>query len=165
MNYQKIVYNDMVNGEGIRTTLFVSGCEHACRGCYNQATWNPDNGTQFTEETLSEIIESLRPNHISGLSLTGGDPLHPDNLETVIDILVEVKSEFGNTKDIWLWSGYDLPGIRGFRTFTYGDSLRYKIVHQYIDVFIDGKFIQELHDPSLEWRGSSNQIIHKIKDC
>lgn len=153
MNYQKIVNNDMVNGEGLRVTLFVSGCEHACRGCYNQSTWNPNNGFEFTNKEVDEIIALLNPPHISGLSLSGGDPLLGQNLPAIHRLIKRVRSVYGNTKTIWMWTGYQYSEL---------DPIR-KMIADLTDVVIDGKFIKELHDPSLQWRGSSNQIINTIK--
>lgn len=152
----------MVNGEGVRTTLFVSGCEHACRGCYNQATWNPDNGIPFTRETLDEIIKSLEPDYVTGLTLTGGDPFFKGNITWVCRILMEVRKHFGDTKDIWVWSGYTLEEILSGCMEDLNMAWRWELL-SFIDVFIDGKFIQELHDPTLAWRGSSNQTIHRLK--
>ncbi|WP_413701627.1 anaerobic ribonucleoside-triphosphate reductase-activating protein [Psychromonas sp. KJ10-10] len=145
---------DVVNGVGTRCTLFVSGCEHACPGCYNQKTWRTDAGHIFTQELEDAIIKDLNDTRVrkKGLSLSGGDPLHPKNLTAVLKLIKRVVNECDN-KDIWLWSGYTLTEL----------SNAQKEVIAFVDVFIDGKFEQDLVDPSLQWRGSSNQIIHYLK--
>ncbi|MGL5014496.1 MAG: anaerobic ribonucleoside-triphosphate reductase activating protein [Bacteroidales bacterium] len=161
MNYHALFKNDMVNGEGVRVTLFVGGCIHACKGCYNQSTWNPDNGTPFTDETTNSIIEALRPSYIAGLSLSGGDPLFPGNLHDILKLILIVRKEFGDTKNIWLWSGFTLNEIIG------GPEeidwvLRREIIEN-IDVLIDGKFEEDKHEHGLLFRGSTNQVIHRMK--
>jgi len=154
MNYSAYYPVDVVNGEGTRCTLFVSGCTHNCRGCYNKATWNTNYGEVFTKEIEDRVIEDLQSTRIpiQGISLSGGDPLHPANLTAIIKLIKRISTECP-TKDVWLWSGYTLD-----------NSLLYlqRQVLSYVDVFIDGKFIQELADPKLLWRGSSNQVIHRF---
>ncbi|UUM32624.1 anaerobic ribonucleoside-triphosphate reductase-activating protein [Vibrio japonicus] len=154
MNYQKYHQVDVVNGEGTRCTLFVSGCEHNCRGCYNQTTFNPNSGHPYTQQLEDQIIADLQDTRIKrrGLSLSGGDPLHPANVDTILQLVKRVKSECIG-KDIWLWTGYTLGELN--------ESQR-KVV-EYIDVLIDGKFEQDKKDLNLEWRGSSNQVIHRFK--
>ncbi len=151
MNYHKYYPVDVVNGTGTRCTLFVSGCIHQCRGCYNQSTWKLDSGIPFTQELEDKIIEDLNDTEIKrqGLSLSGGDPLHPNNVPYVLKLVKRVREECPG-KDIWLWTGYKLSEL----------NEEQKEVVSYLDVMIDGKFVQELKDPSLHWRGSSNQIIH-----
>lgn len=154
---------DVVNGEGTRVTLFVSGCSHACKGCYNQKTWRPDFGYEYTKEIEDAIIRDLNDSLIKkrGISLSGGDPLYCDNLETIYSLIKRVRRECPE-KDIWLWSGYTLKQLEENKENSKEDMLRYKIVTS-VDTFIDGKFEQENHDPSLRFRGSSNQIIHTFK--
>ncbi|QEG09008.1 anaerobic ribonucleotide reductase small subunit [Aeromonas phage 4_4572] len=159
MRYSALYKNDVVNGEGVRVTLFVSGCDHQCRGCYNKSTWNPDNGNDFTIETIEEILESLKPDHISGLTLTGGDPLYTGNISEILRLTSLIRYAFGNTKNIWMWTGYTLDELNDFEDRN--NYLRRRIL-QNVDVLIDGKFVEELKDPSLTWRGSSNQIIHRL---
>lgn len=156
MNYQKIYKNDFVNGEGVRTTLFVSGCDHGCPGCYNKTTWNPRGGNPFTEETLEEILEATEPDYISGLSLTGGDPLYEGNRAAIYNILFKFRKKFGDTKNVWMWTGYTLEEVNN-------DPLMSRIVGL-VDVLIDGKFEQDKYDPALAFRGSSNQVIHKFTE-
>ncbi len=151
MNYMTYHSIDVVNGPGTRCTLFVSGCIHACRGCYNQKSWNVDAGHEFTQEFEDKIISDLqctdRP--LQGLSLSGGDPLHPSNVDAVFKLVKRVIDECPG-KDIYMWSGYLLADM---------DHKQRSIV-DLIDVLIDGKFEQDKYDPALKWRGSSNQVIH-----
>lgn len=153
MNYHKYYPIDVINGEGTRCTLFVSGCEHKCRGCYNKTTWGINSGLPFTQELEDQIITDLNSDKIyrRGLSLSGGDPLHPQNISAILKLVRRVKLEC-HEKDIWLWTGYKLDEL----------SPEQREVVKYIDTLIDGKFIQELKDPSLKWRGSSNQVIHSL---
>jgi anaerobic ribonucleoside-triphosphate reductase activating protein len=154
---------DVVNGEGTRVTLFVSGCSHTCKGCYNQKTWRPDFGYEYTKEIEDAIIRDLNDSFIKkrGISLSGGDPLYCDNLETIYSLIKRVRRECPE-KDIWLWSGYTLKQLEENKENSKEDMLRYKIVTS-VDTFIDGKFEQENYDPSLRFRGSSNKIIHTFK--
>lgn len=153
MNYSQYYDIDVVNGPGTRCTLFVSGCEHSCRGCYNQSTWSASSGQLFTPELEDKIISDLNDERISrrGLSLSGGDPLHPANLKSVLALVKRVRKE-ASGKDIWCWTGYTLAQL--------SDAQREVV--DLVDVVIDGKFEQDLADPSLKWRGSSNQIIHSL---
>ena len=153
MNYSKYYPIDVLNGEGTRCVLFVSGCSHQCKGCYNQSTWSPDAGELFTDELAGQIIEDLNDTRIrrQGLTLSGGDPLHPANLNCVLKLIKRVKAECVD-KDIWMWTGYTLSEL----------NEQQKEIVDLIDVLIDGKFVQELADPSLPWRGSSNQVIYRF---
>ncbi|HCJ8466491.1 TPA: anaerobic ribonucleoside-triphosphate reductase-activating protein [Escherichia coli] len=153
MNYHKYYPVDVVNGTGTRCTLFVSGCIHQCRGCYNQSTWKTDSGNLFTKELEDQIINDLNDTKIRrrGLSLSGGDPLHPNNVPVILNLVKRVRNECPN-KTIWMWTGYKLNELNESQ----------KEIVQYLDVLIDGKFVQELKDPALEWRGSSNQVIHRF---
>lgn len=151
MHYHHYYPIDVVNGPGTRCTLFVSGCEHQCRGCYNQSTWRLDSGHEFTAAMSDQIIDDLNSTRIKrrGLTLSGGDPLHPANLADVLALLTRVRHECPG-KDIWCWTGYRLEELNPAQ----------QAVVDLVDTLIDGKFIQELADPSLLWRGSSNQIVH-----
>ncbi|MCX8683486.1 anaerobic ribonucleoside-triphosphate reductase-activating protein [Gilliamella sp. B2889] len=154
MNYHRYYPVDVVNGEGTRCTLFVAGCVHQCPGCYNKSTWGINSGKPFTQSLEDQIIKDLQDAEIKrqGLSLSGGDPLHPKNVPTILKLVKRVKAECDN-KDIWLWTGYKLNELTDEQ----------QSVVPYIDVLIDGKFVQDLADPKLLWRGSSNQIIHRFK--
>lgn len=154
MNYHQYYPVDVVNGPGTRCTLFVAGCVHQCRGCYNQSTWRVDSGVPFTQEMEDQIIQDLQDTRIrrQGLSLSGGDPLHPANLAAVLKLVKRVKAVCPD-KDIWVWTGYKLAELT---------LEQQKIVSQ-VNTLIDGKFEQDLHDPRLIWRGSSNQVIHHLR--
>ncbi|MFL1804717.1 anaerobic ribonucleoside-triphosphate reductase-activating protein [Plesiomonas shigelloides] len=154
MNYHQYYPVDVVNGPGTRCTLFVSGCEHQCRGCYNQSTWRTDSGHPFTKAMEDQIIADLNDPRIRrrGLSLSGGDPLHPANVSAILELVKRVKAECPG-KDIWLWTGYTLAEL----------TPEQQAVIPYIDALVDGKFVQEQADPGLVWRGSANQIIHRFK--
>ncbi|CAG22316.1 putative anaerobic ribonucleoside-triphosphate reductase activating protein [Photobacterium profundum SS9] len=155
MHYNNYYPVDVVNGPGTRCTLFVSGCEHQCRGCYNKSTWRLDNGHAFTQEMEDNIINDLNDTRIKrrGLSLSGGDPLHPANLASVLKLVMRVKTECVG-KDIWLWSGYVLAEL----------TEQQKQIVDLIDVLVDGKFEQDKRDPSLVWKGSENQVIHYFNE-
>ncbi|MEQ5126009.1 anaerobic ribonucleoside-triphosphate reductase-activating protein [Providencia zhijiangensis] len=154
MNYHQYYPVDVVNGPGTRCTLFVSGCVHQCRGCYNQSTWRVDSGIPFTQEMEDQIIQDLQDTRIrrQGLSLSGGDPLHPANLPAILALVKRVKAVCPD-KDIWMWTGYKLDEL----------TLEQQKVVSLINTLIDGKFEQERYDPALLWRGSSNQVIHRLR--
>lgn len=153
MNYHRYYSIDVVNGPGTRCTLFVAGCVHQCRGCYNKSTWSLNSGCLFTQELEDQIIHDLQNKEITrqGLSLSGGDPLHPQNVPTILKLVQRVKNEC-DAKDIWLWTGYKLDEL----------TAQQQAVLAHIDVLIDGKFVQDLADPKLIWRGSSNQVVHHL---
>lgn len=154
MNYIEIKKYDIANGEGIRVSLFVSGCTHKCKGCFNTSAWDFNSGNIFTQETLKEIKEALKPAYIKGLSLLGGEPFEIENASNLIDVVKDIKKEYPN-KDIWAYSGY-----------TYEELIKNDIKNELvklIDVLVDGKFILELKNPSLAFRGSENQRIIDIK--
>ena len=150
MNYLQYYPVDVVNGEGTRCTLFVSGCEHLCPGCHNSGSWDASNGLIFDRGMEDRIISDLADPRIQrdGLSLSGGDPLFPENLPAILQLVRRVKNELPE-KTIWLWSGYTLEQF----------SVQQKAVIQYVDVLIDGKYEMDKRDLSLPWRGSSNQRI------
>lgn len=154
MNIHQYYPVDIVNGPGTRCTLFVSGCVHQCPGCYNQSTWRLNSGVPFTLQMEEQLIADLNDTRIprQGLSLSGGDPLHPANLADVGRLLRRVRRECAG-KDIWLWTGYRLDEL---------SAQQQRVVAQ-VNVLIDGKFIQALKDPALLWRGSSNQVVHQVR--
>ncbi|MEZ7210279.1 anaerobic ribonucleoside-triphosphate reductase-activating protein [Pantoea ananatis] len=145
---------DIVNGPGTRCTLFVSGCEHQCRGCYNQSTWRLDSGVPFTLEMEEQLLADLQDTRIprQGLSLSGGDPLHPHNVPHVRRLVKRVKQACPG-KDIWLWTGYDLQAL----------SPAQRAILPWIDVVIDGRFEEAKRDATLLWRGSRNQKIWYLR--
>ena len=151
MNYHNYYPVDIVNGPGTRVTLFVSGCVHQCKGCYNQSTWRVDAGHPFTQAMEDQVINDLNDTRIKrrGLSLSGGDPLHPHNVAAVLKLVQRVRRECSD-KDIWLWTGYLLSELTP-------EQLQ---ITALIDVMVDGKHEQEQRNPSLVWKGSENQIIH-----
>ncbi|AIJ08627.1 MULTISPECIES: anaerobic ribonucleoside-triphosphate reductase-activating protein [Edwardsiella] len=154
MNYHQYYPVDVVNGPGTRCTLFVAGCVHQCPGCYNKATWRLDSGVPFTAALEDRIIADLNDTRINhqGLSLSGGDPLHPHNVATILRLVQRVRAECRG-KDIWLWTGYRLEEL----------TAEQQAVVKLINVLVDGKFVQDLKDPMLIWRGSSNQVVHYLR--
>lgn len=150
MNYIKITKCDIANGPGCRVTLWVSGCAHHCLHCHNQETWSLNSGTCFTIETMDELLSCASQSYISGLTFSGGDPLHPENHSTVMMIAKIFKEKFPD-KTIWLWTGYLWEEIKCL----YGI--------ENIDVLIDGEYVESLKDLSLKWRGSSNQRVIDVK--
>ena len=151
MNYAGIIYNDIANGPGVRVSLFVSGCRNHCPGCFNPETWDFDYGDPFTAETEAEIVDALRPSWIQGLSILGGDPMEPENQEVLIPFVRRLRAEFP-TKDIWLYTGYRLEDVSGSPMLPY------------VDVIVDGPYIETEKDVRLAFRGSRNQrIIHLEK--
>ncbi|WP_062262887.1 anaerobic ribonucleoside-triphosphate reductase-activating protein [Endozoicomonas arenosclerae] len=154
MNYQQYYPLDVVNGEGTRCTLFVSGCEHFCKGCHNSSTWDANKGHLFTQAMEDQILADLSDTRIprDGLSLSGGDPLFPENLNDILHLVKRVKTELPE-KNTWLWTGYTLETL----------SPQQKSVVEFVDVLIDGKYEEDKRDLSLAWRGSSNQRILRLK--
>ncbi len=160
MNYGEIKNYDIANGEGVRVSLFVSGCTHHCKNCFNPETWNFEYGKPFTKETENYIIDCLSPSYIDGLSLLGGEPFEPDNQKVLLPFLRRVKNDLPN-KTIWCYTGYLfdkelLSESRARCEFT--DEML-----SLIDVLVDGEFIQDLYDISLAFRGSSNQRIIDVQ--
>ncbi|MFO3968160.1 anaerobic ribonucleoside-triphosphate reductase-activating protein [Enterobacter hormaechei] len=145
---------DIVNGPGTRCTLFVSGCVHECPGCYNKSTWRLNSGMPFTAEMEDRIINDLNDTRIKrqGISLSGGDPLHPQNVPAILKLVKRIRRECAG-KDIWVWTGYKLDEL----------NAQQKEVVDLINVLVDGKFVQDLKDPMLIWRGSSNQVVHHLR--
>lgn len=154
MNYHQYYPLDVVNGPGTRCTLFVAGCVHQCPGCYNKSTWRLNSGQPFTPALEDRIIADLNDTRVprQGLSLSGGDPLHPANVPAILQLVKRVRAECPG-KDIWLWTGYRLAEL---------DAQQMQVVDR-INVLIDGKFVQDLKDPALIWRGSSNQVVHRLR--
>ena len=150
MNYCGLNKNDIANGEGVRVSLFVSGCRNHCKGCHNPEAWDFSYGKPFTAETEKEIIDALRPSWIQGISILGGEPCEEENERVLLLLLKKIWWEMPE-KDIWLYSGYTYEMLRGE-----------EILH-YVDVLVDGPFIEEKKDISLQFRGSSNQRILDMK--
>lgn len=160
MNYSNIKFNDIANGEGVRTSLFVSGCTHHCKNCFNPETWDFNYGKPFNEEVQQKIIDSLAPEHINGLTLLGGEPMEPANQKCLLEFVKQVKKLYPN-KTIWCYSGYlydsellapsraHCPWTREFLS--------------YIDVLVDGEFVEEKKDITLRFKGSSNQRVIDVQ--
>ena len=160
MNYATVKYNDIANGYGIRTSLFVSGCTHRCKGCFNSEAWDFNYGKPFDDDIQNEIINSLKDDYIDGLSLLGGEPFEPSNQKALLPFLKKVKSLYPN-KDIWCYTGYlfDEELLKESRAKT-NDTLE---MLSCIDVLVDGKFVEELKNISLQFKGSENQRIIDVK--
>lgn len=162
MKYANIKYHDIANGLGVRTSLFVSGCTHRCKGCFNQIAWDFDYGKEFTERTMEEILKSCKPAYISGLTLLGGEPAEPCNQRALLPLLQRFKGQFPR-KNIWCYSGYiyerDLLDEKGRAHCEVTDEFL-----KYIDILVDGEFKQELYDIGLKFRGSGNQRILQIHE-
>ena len=161
MNYGEIKKNDISNGIGIRTSLFVSGCRHHCRDCFNAQTWDFSFGNAFTEQTMIEILEACEPDWINGLSLLGGEPFEPENQRVLLPFLVMFKERFPK-KDIWCYSGFTFEEITGRVKSRAKTDISDEML-SLIDVLVDGRFEQELKDISLKFRGSSNQRVIDVK--
>ena len=160
MNYAEIKKTDIANGEGVRVSLFVSGCRRRCKNCFNQIAWDFDYGNPFTEEVEEEIISALTPYYIAGLTLLGGDPMEPENQRALLPFVRKVRARLPE-KNIWCFTGY-----------TYSDgtleeeAVRLSETKELIspfDVLVDGRFVEELKDIRLKFRGSSNQRVIDVQ--
>ncbi len=157
MNYATIKNCDIANGPGIRVSLFVSGCTHRCPGCFNEVAWDFAYGKPFTEETAEQILDMLRPSYIRGLTLLGGEPFEPQNQSAVVELLRRIRQELPE-KSIWAFSGYLFE--KDMLSGRIGDVSEYL---SYLDVLVDGPFVQEKKNLSLRFRGSENQRIIDMK--
>lgn len=161
MNYAEIKTCDIANGPGVRVSLFVSGCTHRCKGCFNEIAWDFDYGKEFDEKTMDRLIEALRPDYIRGLTLLGGEPMEYRNQLGLLPFIRRVRKELPN-KDIWCFSGYLFDSqIRDEMCEKWEET---KELLSYIDVMVDGKFVEGLRDITLRFRGSSNQRIIDVKE-
>ena len=181
MNYAALKETDIADGPGVRVALYVSGCQlaldgHPCPGCHNFEAWDKNYGQPFTEETENRIIHLLKPSYIEGFSLLGGEPLSDFNIPREIQLLKHIKEEYPQ-KSVWLWTGYDLDEWKaahstGNPALDAGASAPDEApqpqnllqILDYVDTVVDGPFIQDLFDPTLKFRGSSNQRIINLKD-
>lgn len=150
MRFHDISGDNMLNGDGLRAVLWVAGCSHHCRDCHNPITWDTDGGVPFDEAAEKELFEALSPSYISGITFSGGDPLHTKNRDEVGRLIRKIHNEMPS-KTIWLYTGYLWEEIMNL------DFIKY------IDVIVDGEFISELKDNKLHWRGSSNQRVIDVK--
>lgn len=156
MNYHNITKDDMLNGDGLRVVLWVAGCSHHCKGCQNPVTWDPADGVPFTGETYAELVKELDHDYISGLTLSGGDPLFQYNRTDIITLVELVKQRFPD-KTIWCYTG-----------FTWEECIKdeqvRKYILPYIDVLVDGRYIEAQRDVNLHWRGSKNQRVINVQE-
>ena len=158
MNYSEIKYCDIANGPGIRTSLFVSGCRRHCKNCFNYMTWDFSYGNLFTVEVQEKILKSLEPDYVDGLTLLGGEPFEPENQAGLLDFVRQVRKRYPE-KSIWAFSGNTLEEILN-------GQAHYEVTEEllsYLDVLVDGPFIQDLYDIRLRFRGSSNQRILDVQ--
>ena len=156
MNYATIKNCDIANGPGVRVSLFVSGCTHRCKGCFNEVAWDFNYGQPFTQDTVDDILKMLSPDYVKGITLLGGEPFEPENQPAILDLLRKIKSQYPD-KSVWAFSGYlfdkdILSGRLGPWEIT-------KEYLSYVDVLVDGPFVESKKDLSLRFRGSSNQRI------
>lgn len=151
MRYNTIRKMDISNGPGVRVSVFMQGCEFHCPECFNKETWDFEGGNEFTDETIDEILNLCSKSHIKGLSILGGEPMHPKNIEGTEKLAKAFKERFSE-KDIWVWSG-----------FTFENYLSKQNALKYIDVIVDGQFVNDLHSPKLSFKGSSNQRTIDVK--
>ena len=150
MRYNKIRKMDISNGPGVRISIFMQGCVFNCKNCFNPDTHDFNGGSEFTEETINKILELCELEYIEGLSILGGEPLHPKNIDGTTELAKSFKEKFPN-KTLWLWSGYLYENLKDLE------------IIKYLDVLVDGVYKDELNNPTLKWRGSSNQRVIDIK--
>lgn len=154
MNYHNITYPDLNNGIGLRVTLWLSGCDNKCKGCHNPQTWDKNSGTKFNDTTKKKLFDVLSKEYIEGITFSGGDPLHENNIKEVNELIGEIRTKYPQ-KTIWLFTGNTLENIYK------EESIRKEIIEK-CDVLVDGRFIEEQKDLSLAWRGSRNQRVIDI---
>ncbi len=156
MNYATIKNCDIANGPGVRVSLFVSGCTHHCKGCFNQVAWDFDYGQPFTQETIDSILDMLAPDYVKGITLLGGEPFEPENQPAILDLLRQMNAKYPE-KTVWAFSGYLFD-----KEILAGKLGPWEITEEllsYVDVLVDGRFVEEKKDLMLRFRGSSNQRL------
>ncbi len=151
MRYNLIREMDISNGPGVRVSIFMQGCSFHCKNCFNKETWDFEGGKEFNNETIDKVLNLCSKNHIKGLSILGGEPMHPNNIEATTKLAKAFKEKYP-TKSLWVWSG-----------FKFDEDLKDKEVLKYIDVLVDGTYKDELHDFNLKWKGSSNQRVIDVQ--
>lgn len=151
MRYNKIRKMDIADGPGVRVSIFMQGCSFNCKNCFNPETHDFAGGKEFTEETINRVLELCDKDYVKGLSILGGEPMHPKNIQGTTELAKCFKEKFPE-KNLWVWSG-----------FTFDKDLKDKEALKYIDVLVDGQYVDELHNPKLEWRGSSNQRVIDVQ--
>ena len=160
MNYATIKYNDVSNGPGIRTSLFVSGCTHHCEGCFNSIAWDFNYGEPYTKKVEDEIIDSLRHSYVKGITLLGGEPFEPQNQGPLVELTDRIRRELPD-KTIWCFSGYTIEEMTDGKLSQHETTMR---LLKNIDVLVDGKFVLELKNLMLKFKGSSNQRTIMVKE-
>ena len=152
MRYNKIRKMDIADGPGVRVSIFMQGCSFNCKNCFNSETHDFNGGKEFNDDTINRVLELCDNENIKGLSILGGEPMHPKNIDGTTKLAKTFKEKFPN-KDIWTWSG-----------FLFDKDLKDKEVLKYIDVLVDGQYVDELHNPNLKWKGSSNQRVIDVQE-
>lgn len=150
MRYHNITKGDMLNGDGLRVVLWTAGCDHCCKECQNPITWDPNGGLLFDEAAKEELFDELSKSYISGVTFSGGDPLHPGNRWDVTKLAKEIRERFPE-KTVWMYTGSVWEGVKNYE------------VMNYVDVLVDGEYIHEKRDTQLHWRGSSNQRVIDVQ--
>ena len=151
MRYNLIRKMDIANGPGVRVSIFMQGCPFHCKNCFNPETWDFNGGKEFTDETIDEVLDLCQKNEVKGLSILGGEPMHPKNIEGTTKLAKRFKEKYPN-KNIWAWSG-----------FNFEKDLKDKEIMNYLDVLVDGQFVDEQKNPTLAWKGSANQRVIDVK--
>ena len=151
MKYNIVRKMDISNGPGVRVSVFMQGCEFHCKNCFNPDTWSFEKGKDFTTGTINEVLNLCSQDYIKGLSILGGEPMHPRNIEGTTQLAKAFKEKYPN-KNLWVWSG-----------FKFDENLKDKEVMKYVDVLVDGRYVDEMHNPSLKWKGSSNQRVIDVQ--
>ena len=157
MNYHKIDICNMDNGNGLRCVIWVSGCSHCCKGCFNRQTWNVNSGDLFDDKQIEMIEYALSQDWCFGITITGGDPLFEQNRASICSLCKNIKAKFPD-KTIWVYTGYTYEELLDMKDTTINDIIKY------IDILVDGVFIEELKSPNKHWVGSSNQRVISIKE-
>lgn len=152
MRYNKIRKMDISNGPGVRVSIFVQGCTFNCKNCFNPETHDFNGGEEFTDDTIEKVLSLCEKDYVEGLSILGGEPMHPKNLEGVTKLAKKFKQKFPN-KNLWAWTG-----------FLFDNYLKDKEICKYLDVLVDGQYVDEFHDPTLKWKGSSNQRVIDVQN-
>lgn len=152
MRYNKIRKMDIADGPGVRVSIFMQGCSFNCKNCFNHETHDFNGGKEFTDETINRVLELCDNDYIEGLSILGGEPMHPNNIEGTTKLAKAFKEKFPN-KNVWAWSG-----------FLFDRDLKNKEVLNYLDTLVDGQYVDELRDPTLKWKGSSNQRVIDVQE-
>lgn len=152
MRYNKIRKMDISDGPGVRVSIFMQGCSFNCKNCFNKETHDFNGGKEFTDDTIQRVLELCNNENIEGLSILGGEPMHPSNIEGTTKLAKAFKEKFP-TKNVWAWSG-----------FSYDKDLKDKEVVKYLDVLVDGQYKDELRNPTLKWKGSENQRVIDVQE-